>query len=94
MARRSRLFGILIAPALALILAGCVTPAAVPKKQAKITGSYVLLTSAEGRKRINRSAYRDDPQRAAPQAAGRSDVQTLRLLHPGELFQRTGQDDH
>jgi hypothetical protein len=60
MTKRSRLFGILIGPVLALILAGCVTTDAAPKKKAKITGSYVLLISEEGRKRINRSAHRAD----------------------------------
>ncbi len=60
MTKRSGIFGVLMAPALALILAGCVTTDAAPKKPAKITGSYVLLTSVEGRERINRSAHRVD----------------------------------
>ena len=60
MVDRSRILGVLVAPVLALILAGCATPSAAPKKKAEITGSYVLLTSQEGRKRINRSAHRVD----------------------------------
>ncbi len=60
MTKRSRILGFLMAPALALVLAGCVSTAAAPKKPATITGSYVLLTSEEGRKRINRSAHRVD----------------------------------
>lgn len=59
--KHARLVRYLMVPALALALAGCAATGGAPaKKEAKITGSYVLLPSAEGRKRINRSKHRVD----------------------------------
>jgi hypothetical protein len=61
MPTRRRFTAFLAAPLLALLLQACATadlPA--PKKDVAISGSYLTLTSPEGRRRIERSRHRVD----------------------------------
>lgn len=61
MIARRTVTSFIIATALALLLQACATAEAPPaKKDVKITGSYVTLTSDDGRTRIARSKHKVD----------------------------------